>query len=77
MAEGTVVRAWRRQETAYLAVRVVEGGVGVEYIGAVPAAELVGMTPAQRKARLGAAVKAVRDAQEAEVDLGISGTVTL
>ena len=81
MATGTIIRAWQDQTTAHLAVLVDEGGSQgkVEYVGSVPLADLAGLANAQIKAALVAAVKAVRDQQQAPqtVIAGVSGGVTL
>jgi hypothetical protein len=79
MPSATVVRAWQDATTAYLAVRVVEGGRNVEYVGAVPLADLEGLSAAEQKAALVVAAKVARDVQQASrADIaGISGTVTI
>ncbi len=78
MATGTIVKTWGDIGTAYMALRVNEGGLDLEYLGAVPLASLVGLTPAQKRAVLVAACKAQRDAQQASiVDLGLEGTATV
>jgi len=82
VAEGTIVGTFIEHQHMCLAVRV-EGdgadGVAVEYIGRVPIAALAGLTNAERKALLVAAVKAVRDAQVTpdQSAPAVSGTVTL
>ena len=80
MATATVVKAWKDGGRAYLALRVAEGGArgNVEYLGSVALEELAGLTAAQQKAALVAAVKGERDGQlAAPADLGIAGTVTV
>ncbi len=78
MPTGTIVKSWQDTTTAYLALRVNEGLTDVEYLGAVPLASLVGLTPAQKRAALEAACKAQRDAQQStSVDLGLSGTASV
>lgn len=78
MANATIVRAWRDGTHAHLAVRVAEAEGNVEYIGSVPLQELAGLPAREQKAKLVAAVKAVRDAQmNTETDLGLAGTVTI
>jgi hypothetical protein len=92
MATGNIVRVWQDQVNAYAAVAVAEGGAqgNVEYIGAVsltaelkavgfPGQTWADLTNAQKKAALVAAVKAVRDAQQATQSAlsGITGSVTI
>ena len=80
MASATVVRAWRADGRAHLAVRVAEAdGANVEYIGSTALEDLQGLTVAEQKAKLVAAVKAVRDARvSGPQDIaGITGTVTI
>jgi len=78
MPIGTIVKTWGDTSAAYMALRVNEGGLDVEYLGAVPLASLAGLTPAQKRAVLVAACKAQRDAQQASVvDLGLAGTAAV
>jgi hypothetical protein len=80
MATAQIINAWKDGTMAHLAVRVAEaGGDQVEYIGSVPLAALVGLSAAQQKAALVAAVKAVRDTQQqaGNADLGLAGSVTI
>lgn len=78
MPTATVVKAWKDSSKAHLAIRVVEASGNVEYIGSVPLADLAGKTPAEQKAALVAAVKAIRDAQvPSETPIAISGTVVV
>lgn len=92
MANATVIRAWTDPNNAYVAVTVAEGGAQgtVEYIGGVSlTTDLAGvgfagqtwaqLSAANKKAALVAAVKAVRDAQQAtpQALAGITGTVTV
>lgn len=79
MAAGTIVKVWQEREQVHAAVRVEEADGAVEYIGSVPASELAGLTNAQKKSALTAAVKAARDAQVARaVDVsGVTGAVTV
>jgi predicted transcriptional regulator len=67
MAQASIVRAWQDALYAYLAVRVatdIDGKDG-EYIGRVPLADLQGLSAAQQKAALVAAVKAERERTKA------------
>jgi hypothetical protein len=78
MATATIVSVWTTSSTAYMAVSVIEaGGRLTEYIGSVDRSTLVGLLPAQKRAALRDAVKAVRDAQLDAItpDVTISGTV--
>lgn len=93
MASATVMGAWTDANNAYVAVQVAEGGNqgNKEYIGAVSlTADLAGvgfagqtwagLSAANKKAALVAAVKAVRDAQQAAAQAalaGVTGTVTI
>ena len=59
-----------------MAARVAEPHGAVEYVASVALSELAGLTVAQQKARLGAAVKAERDRSlAAVVELNMTGTV--
>lgn len=80
--QGTVVAVWAEGQTACMAVRVVEGGGAgpVEYVGRVPLADLAGLTPAQKRGALVAAVKAVRDGLRPPAGAGlpaVAGTVDI
>ncbi len=78
MPTGTIVKTWQDMTNAYMALRVNEGSVDVEYLGAMPLASLAGLTLTQKRAALVAACKAQRDTQQATtVDLGLSGTATI
>ena len=90
MATGTVVKAWKDELRAYLAVRVAENnGENIEYIGETPLTksvlneetkkyESVAKTATEVKADLVAAVKAIRDKQQAQAKpVAVSGSVTL
>lgn len=80
MANAVVVKAWKDASRAYLAIRVADGGTrgNVEYLANVTLDELVGLTAAEQKAALVAAVKAERDGQlAAPTAVAITGTVTV
>lgn len=92
MATANVIRAWQDANNAYLAASVAEGGSQgtVEYTGSVSlTSDLIAvgfagktwasLTAAEKKTALTAAVKAVRDAQQAGQAAigGITGTVTI
>lgn len=79
MPEATIVKVSKQDGQVHVAVRVTEAdGANVEYIGTVPLSELAGLTLAQQKAKLVAAVKAVRDGlRGAAEDVAMSGTVTV
>jgi hypothetical protein len=75
MASGTIVASWQDGANAYMSVRVAEprggGSEDVEYVGALPLADLAGLTAAQKKTALTAAARAVRTAL---LGAGRSGT---
>lgn len=79
MAAGTIIKAWQDATNTYLAVSVTEGARPVEYIGSVPTVSLAGLPGAEQKAALVAAVKAVRDAQQATTSAvgGLTGAVAV
>jgi len=81
MAAATITRCWQDDASVYLAVVVVEdGGRNVHYVGRVALAALAGLTVAEQKAALVAAVKAERDARLAAVPTtigAISGGVVV
>ncbi len=78
MAVGTIVSAWQEGGRQHIAVRVQEAGGAVEYVGSVVVADLDGLTVAQARASLVAAVKAARDSQRnTPAVLPHSGTVTI
>jgi len=79
MATATVITTFVEHDCACMAVVVVEpNGEHVEYIGRVPLEELTG-TAAEKKAKLVAAAKAVRDAQQVRPPSAptITGSVTV
>lgn len=81
MPTAKILRAWQDSQFAYLAVAVT-GDLSTsdaQYIGQVPLAALQGLTAAQVKAALVAAVKAQRDTAVASQspDLPISGTIAI
>lgn len=79
MATATIVKVWKDDVQAYMAVRVQELDGAVEYIGSVPLDDLKDLKAAEQKAALVAAVKASRDKQQkpALSSMGIVGTVTI
>ena len=83
MTTATVVKAWQDGTTAFLAVNVDEGGGKfIEYISNTPLVDPTtgaAKSPARIKTDLTAAVKALRDAQQAAPSAiaGITGSVTI
>lgn len=80
MPQAQIVSAFIEEGFACLAVAVNENGRRVEYVGSVPVSELNGLSDAEKRAKLVAAVKAVRDAEVREASTpisGMTGTVTL
>lgn len=79
MPSATIVAAWQDASRAHVAVRVAEPGGDVEYLASVAPEELAGKTTVQKKALLGAAVRAVRHASLAAgtSDLGLTGTISV
>lgn len=86
MPQATILNVWSQRGRTYIAVSIASDAtlpngnpVTAEYTASVDNSALVGLTTAQKKAVLAAAVKAVRDdVQDAPVPVtGITGTVTV
>jgi hypothetical protein len=79
MPQAQIVRAWTENGYANLAIRVPsdDSNIDTEYIGRVPLADLQGLTAAQQKAALIAAVKAERDRSKALLGGGGGGTLDI
>lgn len=82
MASASIIKVWQTAGRVHIAARVAEGGQqgNVEYVASVENdAAFAALSNAEKKATLTAALKAVRDTQQAgeQAVAGITGAVTL